>query len=272
LRDDDEPSYSRLEIYNNRGHLKAPGRVYMFIANNESYGPWELLRKTDPGPNPGDGARGFPADFVSEEYFRDSSHTSPEQGLTWLEWFYVKLGVEKYVPISNSTKLLTVFATYLQQHRREKFLGAICIWYQETRNLSSDLIQHLQVTEVLSRSNRQVLLKDAYIPTEELERRIERFIEPDTFFPWLRLDIETTNNATLSGWKDLSNLLWPRTPSTDLNIALDMLKYSLEAFPSNAPLQSRERLFNLYHHIESKYREHENRIEAAEKIRYVTEQ
>lgn len=244
----------------------------MFLVNDESYGPWELLRETDPGPNPGDGARGFSADFVSEEYFRDTSHTSPEQGLTWLEWFYVKLDVEKYIPISNSTKLLTGFARYLQEHRPEKFLGAICIWYQETRNLSPDLIQHLQVTEVLSRTNRQVLLKDAYIPTEELERRVERFIEPDTFFPWLWLDTETTNNATLSGWKDLSNLLWPRTPSTDLNIALDMLKYSLEAFLSNAPLQSRERLFNLYHHIESKYREHENRIEAAEKIRYVTEQ
>ncbi|KFY91247.1 hypothetical protein V500_04776 [Pseudogymnoascus sp. VKM F-4518 (FW-2643)] len=243
----------------------------MFVANKERYGPWELLQKTDPGLNLGDGAPGYYGCFVSEEYFTGSPATPPEQKVTWLEWFYVKLDVTRYVPIgsSESSKLLTGFAIYLQEHRPEKFLGALRISYQQTRNLSPDLIEHLRLTEVLCRGNQQVLLKDAYFLTEKLERRIERFVELGTFFPWLWLDTETTYDAIPSGWKDLLDLLWPRSPSTDLNIALDMLKYFLNDFPSNAPSQSRERLFDLYHYIESKYREHENRIEAGKKIRNV---
>ncbi|KAL5345654.1 hypothetical protein ACLOAV_009408 [Pseudogymnoascus australis] len=273
LKDNDEPSYSRLLIYNQTGNLKRPAGLgeYMFVANNDCYGPWELLRITDPGPKPGDGAPGFSANFVSEDYFRDGSHSYPEQELTWLEWFYLKLKVRRYVPIGSgqTSELLTVFAKYLQEHRPEKFLGAIRVRFQQTKNASSDLIEHLRVTEVLCRGNHKVLLKDAYFPTEELEQRIERFVEPGSFFPWLWLDTETTHDAIPPGWRGLSNLLWPKSPLADLNIALDMLKYSLHAFPSNATSKSRERLFDLYHYIESKYREHENWIEAGEKIRNV---
>jgi hypothetical protein len=271
LKDDDERSYSTLQIRNRNGNWILPRITYMYVANKESYGPWELLRKTDPGPNPGDGAPGRNSNFVSEEYFTDSPATPPEQKVTWLEWFYMKLDVERYVPIQDK-KLLSDYGRYLQEHRPEKFLGALRISYQQTRNLSSDLIEHLRVTEVLCRGNQRVLLKDTYFPTEELERRVERFVEPGIFFPWLWLDTETTHDAIPSRWKNLLDLLWPRSPSTDLNMALNMLKCFLNAFPSNAPSQSLDRLFDLYHYIESKYREHENRIEAGERIRYAVEQ
>ncbi|KFY37775.1 hypothetical protein V494_04632 [Pseudogymnoascus sp. VKM F-4513 (FW-928)] len=166
LKDDDEQSYSKLQIRSRDGNWILPVQSYTFVANKESYGPWELLRKTDPGPNLGDGAPGLNTNFVSKKYYTDSPATPPEQKSTWLEWFYVKLDVERHVPIQGS-KLLSDYGIYLQRYRPEKFLGA------------------------------------------------------------------------------------------------------LYAFPSNNPSQSRKKLFDLYHYIESKYREHENRIEAGEKIRDV---
>jgi hypothetical protein len=160
----------------------------------------------------------------------------------------------------------------LQRYRLEKFLSALCISYQHTRNLSPELIRHLRETKVLCRGNRQVLLKDTYFLTEELERQVEWFVKLGSIFPWLWLDTETTHSAIPPRWKNLLDLLWPRSPSTNLNIALDMLRYFLDAFLSNNPSQSRKKLFDLYHYIKSKYQEHENQIKVGEKIRYAIEQ
>jgi hypothetical protein len=99
LKDNDEQSYSKLQIGTRSRNWIQPASFHTYVANKESYGPWELFRKTDPGLNPGDGALGLDTNFVSKEYFTDSPATLLEQKSTWLEWFYVKLDVKRYVPI-----------------------------------------------------------------------------------------------------------------------------------------------------------------------------
>ena len=163
-------------------------------------------------------------------------------------------------------------AKYLQKHRPDKFLGGLCIWYQYAKCISSDLAEHVRDTKVLCRGNRHALLKDAYFPAKELERRVQRFIGPDVFFPWLWLDTETTDPDSPFPWMKLLEQLKVGTPETDLDLALDMLKCFLDAFPSHSLPQGRSRLFGLYHHIQSKYIESEHHSQAAEKIRYVAQQ
>lgn len=264
LKGNDEPSYSWLALWDTKGKMYPPYTNYIYIANDEPYGPWELFRKTDSGPNPGDGAPGYPAIFVNEEYFRDGPATPPHQKRTWIEWFYDRLDVEKYVHFGGSKT-----ENYLQERRPEKFLCSIRIWHQNSGSLPSDYIDRLRRTEVLCRGNRRVLLKNAYFPTGALERRVERFLEQGAFFPWLWLDTETTHDAIPPEWKSLFIALDAGSPSTDLDFALDMLNYSINWLQNTVTSTSRVRLFKLYYHIQTSHREEDNPNRAREKIRYV---
>jgi hypothetical protein len=57
---DAEPSYRCLAIHDKKGQLWHPFREDMYIANDKPYEPWELFKRTAPGPNPGDGAPVYP--------------------------------------------------------------------------------------------------------------------------------------------------------------------------------------------------------------------
>ncbi|KAI5457855.1 hypothetical protein BGZ63DRAFT_364030 [Mariannaea sp. PMI_226] len=268
LKDPSEPDYSNLKIFDHDGHWGSAFEVNLYIANDEAYGPRVLTRRTAPGSNPGAGAPGCGLFFVNNEYFKDPIPCSQKHELTWSDWFYEKLAVSRYLDFSVDEGELSYDVAYLQKHRPDKFLGALCIWYRDSQAIPSDLAEHLRETEVLVRDNRFALLKDAYFPTEELERTVERFVGPDVFFPWLQLDTETTGPTSQFPWMELMKELKVGTPKTELDFALDMLKYVLDALQNQSLSPSMSKLVDLYHHIQSKYLESGDRSEAAEKIRY----
>lgn len=265
LRSDTEPPYAFLKIYDSTKNLACPLYDDIYIANNEPYGHWELFRPTEPGPNPGDGAPGFFSQpRANPEYFKDEIDTPQGQKLTWVEWFYDQLELEKDLDIFCGAELSDV-ELYLQKHRPEKFLGCLC---RHAGYLSpgSDLVKILWETEVLCRGGRQFRLNATYFPTQYLEKRVERFVEPGALFPWLWLDLESTPDSIPTEWKSLLTVLGCGIPATDLDFALDMLNYSLDALSDNVSLSSRSRLFGLYEHIQTKFRESENRGLARVKI------
>ncbi len=269
LATDDEASYERLAIYDHKSELHRPCDEYMYIANDEPYGPWELLGKTDPGPNPGDGAPGFEALFVHKDYFTDGPSRPPGQELMWSEWFIEKLSLDIHVTLEGY-RTIHEEGIYLQQHRPERFLGALRLDYEHSLSPPfADYIDLLRGTEVLCRGNRKVTLKDTYFPIVELEKRVDRFVESGAFFPWLYLDDADTHDVIQPKWKEFLTLLGVGSPLTDLDFALDMLRYSLEAFPGTVTSSSRAKLFELYNYIQAKYREAEDRSLALQKIRYV---
>lgn len=270
LADDDEPEYDSLTIYDSNENIYSYLDGYIYIANDEPYGAWELLRRTDPGPNPGNGAPGYRTRFVNEIYFKDcpTAIQSEAWPKAWVEWFYDKLDVENCVEFDGY--VLRGAAKYLQKYRPEKFLGALYVWYDQ-KHLSSNFITSMQKKKVLCRGNHQVMLKNAYFPTKELERLVERFVGQNVFFPWLWLDIDTTPDVTSDvippRWKSLLTNLKVGFPSTDLDFSLDMLKYALKNFPTTVTSSDAARLFELYDHIQEKYREEEKREAAQGKIR-----
>ncbi len=271
---DEVGDYSVIEFHSSNSKLDAAG--FMHIADDEPYGPWELLRKTDPGPNPGDGAPGYPWLFVHQEYFRDSPVTPRGEDMTWREWFYAQLGVSRIVRIWGSTALEGK-GKYLHEHRPEKFLGALLATNEEYPSAwSPAFVSCLQSKEVLCRGNRRVMLRHSYFPTTELERRVGRFVEQGAFFPWLWLDTETTHDVPPPEWRRLLTCLGVGSPKTDVDFALDMLKYTLDmlkytldAFPSTNASASRPRLFELYNHIYSKLQDSDDKAAAQNNIRQV---
>ncbi|RWA07221.1 hypothetical protein EKO27_g7884 [Xylaria grammica] len=261
LATDGEPSYDVLTLYTQYGNVYNPHKRYMYVVDDDPYSPSQLSLSTGSGPHPGDGAPGLAIPLVNEKYFEDSPNDT--QDGTWVNWFHDKLRVARCIELwpENDAR------EYLQQYRPERFLGALHRWYLLGPSPSRDVISSIRETKVLCRGNRQILLKETYFPTTDLEKRVERYVGQDVFFPWLWLDFETTPDAIPLEWRSFLACLDAARFSTDLDFALDMLKYYLDAFATTSAESKEQRLFELYDHIQEKYREHEDRRKALKKIR-----
>lgn len=258
-RDDDgnELDYSNLMLKDSKGNFCQPSKEHIYLIDRSPYGAWELFRKTDPGSNPGDGAPGLPdVRFVNEKYFENIPSRPSEHQVSWKEWFHRELDVKRIVSFDHiPEKSLHPSAVYLQTHRPEKFLGALRVWADWNPDISQDLFTSLGKTEVLCRGNRKVRLRDTYCLTRELEQRVKLFVQPKAFFPWLWMDNHSTPDAIPTVWVSFLTKLGVIYPSSHLHFALDMLSYSLSAFPDPVPDTTRQQLFKLYDHIQAKYRE-----------------
>lgn len=275
LMGEDEPTYERLSIHGyqcGQPTINRPYRECMYIANEDDpYGPWELFKETSPGPGPGDGAPGYDgANFVNGEYFGTNPKTTSQQQLTWVEWFYEYLYVEIHFSFSsNNSTSWEDAAEYLRNERPEKFLGALRIHYQHHPEPDNDFIQCVQNTEVLCRGNHRISMREAYFPTQMLERLVEQYVEPGVVFPWLWLDEEATYDAIPPGWTEMLTKYGVGS-AEDVDFALNMLQYSVDALPADADIapSSRTRLFGLYDHIQTRYRAAgNNRMAVRDKIR-----
>lgn len=267
---DDESSYSRLAIQDNRGSFCRPNQHSIFCIDSAPFGAWELFKTTNSGPEPGDGAPGFSCLYVHEGYFIDPPADGPEPRGTWLEWFHDKLGVRSSVPFCDGEdRFLHPAAEYLQKYRPEKFLGALRVWNGLRPSIPYEVITHLRDTEVLCLGNRKVLLDEAYFLTKDLEKRAKAFVPDDAFFPWLWIGTDATPDAMPDDWKQLLTRLNAGFVSSDLEFALDMLAYSCDAFSKSVTREAVHQLFQLYEHIHTKFREEEkaDQPEAKEKIR-----
>lgn len=266
--DDSQLDYSSLMVMDSKGQFCQSSNEHIYVVDRSPYGAWELFRTTDPGTNPGDGAPGFPGvKFVSDKYFEDIPSKASENQVPWKEWFHRKLHVERTVSFDHVPKgSLHPSAVYLQKHRPEKFLGALRVWADRNPDISSDFVSSLRNTKVLCRGNRKVQLKATYCLTRELEQRVKLFVQPEAFFPWLWMDEHSTPDAIPNAWLSFLTKLDVRYPSSDVHFALDMLRYSLSAFPDPVPDTSRQQLFRLYNHIQAKLSEKYSR-ENHDKIR-----
>ena len=254
--------YDIIKLHTQAGEVLNPRKSYMYIANNDPNGPWELFRAKEPGPNPGDGAPGFSAFFLHEEYFKNAPGGSQDR--SWIEWFYNKLDVERHVRLEVATRA----QNYIQTHRPEKFLGAIYEWYKHNSRLTPRFDESVWDTNVLCRGNHKVPLREASFPTTDLVKRTDRYLGQDVVFPWLQLEFETTPDNIPPRWKSLLSLLKVAVSQTDVEFALKMLNYLLKAFPSSVAASDTTRLFELYDHIHERYWESEHRTDAKQKIKY----
>lgn len=261
----DEPGYSKIMLFDQDEDLDNPSKEDMYMGTDRSpYSPWELLAEDS-------SLSGFvDRKFMHDAYFQDSPETPNRQTLTWVEWFHSYLGVKKYVHFGLSE--LSKAAKYLQEHRPERFLGALQIHYHNNPNLSPKLVECLQKTKVLCRGGQKIPLKDTYFPTEKLESFVKSYTENGTFFPWLWTEDETSDDAIPENCEKLLRKLGVGLSLNDLELAFSVLRYSVRSLESDFSPAKTERLFSLYIYIDFQDRAESARAESetsGARIRYV---
>ncbi|KAK7947853.1 uncharacterized protein PG986_008739 [Apiospora aurea] len=242
LKGDEKTDYSVLALFDRERKLRRPSVTTVYIKNHEPYGPWEHFQKTVDGA-PGHDAPYFVHDVHFHSLYGPNPATPPGQGLTWLQWFYRELKVERLVNMGSNE--LSPDGQYLQRYRPKMFLTCFRLWAQDK---AAGSVQYLRTTEVLCRGNRQVPFHLAYFPTDILQRRVDRFLPPGAFFPWLWLDTEAAPEAVPSQWKSFLSKVGVGMPSSDVGFALDMFKYFVEAV-MGMENGNDVRIFELYEHI-----------------------
>lgn len=276
-KEDHAASYKIIALYTHEGKLRQSSSSQPIYANEDGpYSMRELFRKTDPGPNPGDGAPGFCASFINDEYFRDVPEAPSYGHTTWSDWFHCQLGIQKHVTFQDDAgeDSLGAAADYLKIHRPEKFLEALCLWRQDHGHLSESMISRLRETEVLCLGDqiRKAPLKTCYFPTTTAMEYIDTFIKKGAFFPWLAIDGESIGEVIPNKWSDLVTELDIGNPLTSLAFALDILAYSLDFIRQDTVLtiEDAQKVFSLYRHIHIRALEAEDKTEARDRIRYVS--
>lgn len=269
LKPADENSYPDIVLLNQDEYKRRPIETCLYTASDKSpYSPWELLKGGGPPSGPGSDAPGYMAGFVNEGYFLHPPQTPPNQALTWVRWFYDHLQVGEYVYLGYTH--LTEEAKYLQNHRPDRFVGALRMHHHRRRALSSEFIAHLQETEVLCRGGRKVPLKNTYFPTKSLEALVNRFMEQEAFFPWLWVDPQIPNDTTLASWDSFLNKFSGGVVHPDgLEFALDMLQYSVRALTGVGPPGSEDKLCSLYIYIHSQFLARRREARSRTRIRCV---
>lgn len=266
-----EPSYSNIILFDEDGRIFKPSETVMYPATDRSpYSPWELLKESGSASGTGYRAPGFMAHrFLNEEYFAESPSNPAGQSLSWTEWFHRHLKIPNYVHLGDTH--LSDAAAYLAEHRPDRFLGALRIHSRHNRNLSPEFIARVQGTKVLCGGDERRLkeLKETYFPTNRLKSIVERFVKPGAFFPWLQVEGETRHDAVPEMWDSLLNKIGVGKPVDDLDFALAMLRYTVQALRDDSDLEGIIRLFSLYSYIQAQYRVYGGSSEAKLAIRCV---
>ncbi|KAI1125093.1 hypothetical protein F5Y10DRAFT_284521 [Nemania abortiva] len=254
-------SFKKLKVLDQDRSVIEPASTYIYIVNDDLYGPWELFRKTAEGPNPGDGAPGRWDCFVHQEYFQNPP--ADTEGTTWVKWFCDQLKVETYVNVNNLLKA----RGYIQRYRPEKFLGALKVSYHFDPWLTPQCIESIRDASVLCRGNYKLPLKETFFPTTELMKRTEKFLGQGVFFPWLQLEFENDSSSVPPRWKSFLGAFRVSVSYSDVDFALSMLKWLLKALPSEVTDSDATRLFEVYDHIQERYWESESRTDEQQRIR-----
>lgn len=264
-----EPSYSDIFLFDQDQRIRNPSESVMYMATDRSLcSPWELLREVGPDSSPGSEAPGFMAHyFLNDQYFMHAPQSSQYQPLSWVQWFHRHLKIPKYVYLGNSN--LSDAAKYLEQHRPERFLGALRIHHLHNRPLSPEFIACVRDASVMCRGNQTYKLSGTYFPTKRLESLVGRFVKHGAFFPWLWLEGQNSYDTVPEHWDRILRPLEVGIPKNDFHFGVAMLLHTVPAMVINSTPESKRMLFSLYCFIQAQYRVEGGSNEAKELIQCV---
>lgn len=253
LKSVDEASYADIVLLDKEWRMVNPSKVLVSMPTmgEDPYSPWlpvngRSCNATPPGITP--------HHFLNDWYFSNTPQKPLNQAHTWIQWLHIYLNISRYAPVAYPDR--SVSGEHMQEHGPEISLMVFQVHVHQDSQLAPEFITHLQNTMVLCRGDQdsQEVLKNTFFPTRKLEDLVDRFLEPCTFFPFLRTLPEiAVVGMTIERQMFLSKV-GVGIPRTDLEFALHLLRYSVRALkPGYSSRMSISRLFSLYNYIQEQH-------------------
>jgi hypothetical protein len=108
-----------------------------------------------------------------------------------------------------------------------------------------------------------VSLRYVFLPTRPLKRLCARFLREGEFFPWLRVE----GPVQVQDWEPMAEGLGTLLPASDLDFALEILKYLVHANQLAHNISEPERVYNLYKFIQAQVQLSDDPEPSVDKVR-----
>ena len=239
----EEENAGNLVVYDHRNRPRRPLEHDLYILDDHPYGAQSLLG-TGPMVN-------FGASFVDSRYFRDAPGPSG-LGFTWFEWMHEYVGVRRNIRmLERGGTSLSAECWHIATHQNHKFLEFLKhVWPTQGDAVagSSNAIQLLRGVPVSCTNGEKAIMRESYMPLQELRRVQSRFADSD-ILPFL--DISSSDDASLhSEWAFLLNDIGVMYED-DLEFRLHLYHAFIERMGEHLTEKDVSRLFALCRYIEA---------------------
>jgi hypothetical protein len=156
-------------------------------------------------------------------------------------------------------------AQYVSQERPDKFAEFVRTRWRDEGNILVEAIGKSAITDVVVPCIDCTMapLGDVYLPTSPLKSLCARFLREGEFFPWLRVE----EPVQVQEWERMAIGLGTLLPASDLDFALEILIYLVQANQLAHNLSEPERVYNLYKFIQAQVQLSDDPESSRDKVR-----
>ena len=198
----EDSNYSdRIQIYDEDGEMRYPGKFDLHIPDDHPCGPRVLF---------GDNGIGEDTEvyLIADAYLKDVPDTPPGTDLTWTEWLHEYIGVRRELRLVNRDESeLSPSCKWIAENRPDNFLGFLKhLWLIEGHIIqgSQEIRVELMGINIPCVDGRTQELQETYLPLPSLQDYCSRFMDEDEFFPFIQLPEDGGNEGILAQWSFLA--------------------------------------------------------------------
>lgn len=257
--------YDKLQVFLRTGRLINISEDY-YIPDDEPMGPTKLLEPTPPGRNPGDGASGYEVNFLHQCYLDDPPEPLSEDSRSWVSWLMFHLSARRNLRLTNrQCDWISDEAEYVSRQRPDKFAEFVRTRWRDEGTTLLERIGEPAIIDVCVPciDGTMVPLGNVYLPVAVNKKLCARFLREGEFFPWLRVE----EPVQVRQWEPMAEGLDTLLPASDLDFALDILKYLVQANQLAHDISEPERVYNLYKFIQAQVQLSDDPESSRDKIR-----
>jgi hypothetical protein len=190
----------RIQIYDQDGEMRYPGKFDMHIPDDHPCGPRLLF---------GDNGIGEETEIylIADAYLTEVPDTPPGTDLTWTEWLHEYIGVRQELRLVNRDESeLSPSRKWIVENRPDSFLGFLRhLWpiegdiVQDCQEIRVELMGIIPCVDGWTQE-----LQKTYLPLPSLQDYCSRFMDEDEFFPFIQLPEDGGNEDILAQWSFLA--------------------------------------------------------------------
>jgi hypothetical protein len=259
---------SQIQVFSSHRKRINPHLEDVYLPGTDHpYSPEALLTSNASSP-------GMQVDFLHAMFFKTRPQKPSEGHPSWNEWLCDAAGVRQRLRLVSPAKTaLSAAFMYVLEHRTDQFLGMFeYLWHQEGHDIRNSralqqVVKDLPAGELCG-VNFPLKLQDAWLPLENLQYSVRKYMEHPEEFPFLRIEEVERPDMLDNKWSFLS-IYFSVGRQDDISFLLDILCHIVESCHTPSSVRQSQRVFDLYVALDAKLLLANDQERESEEIRSV---